>query len=131
MTATVGDAAIAVRGRAAAASANEVLVLDATQRPLGWLMTDDIPGEGAITPELADPSSPQMDRRTTLKDALSMLLDQDVQQGVVVDRNGQLRGLLTIGAVMAWMRDERSRATPDVASIETVRATDPDPDDEA
>jgi CBS domain-containing protein len=73
-------------------------------------MSEDIPGEGVIAPEHADPSSPHMDRRTTLKDALSMLLDQDVQSGIVVDRRGQLRGLLTIEAVMTWMRAERTRA---------------------
>ena len=80
------------------------------ERPIGWLLTDHLRGEGVITAELADPSSPTMDRRTTLKDALSMLLDQDVQSGIVIDRTGQLRGLLTIRAVMDWMRDERSRS---------------------
>jgi len=129
VTAAVGEEAIAVRVRAAEAQAREVLVLDAEERPLGWLMTGDIPGEGAIAAAHADPSSPQMDRRTTLKDALSMLLDQDVQSGIVVDRTGRLRGLLTVGSVMDWMRDERSRATAD--GDNTPPAPAPDPDDEA
>jgi hypothetical protein len=39
-----------------------------------------------------------------------MLLEEGVQTGVVVDRAGRLRGLLTVNAVIAWMRDERSRS---------------------
>ncbi|MFN8621620.1 MAG: betaine/proline/choline family ABC transporter ATP-binding protein [Chloroflexota bacterium] len=123
VTVTVGEAAAGARARAAAADAREVLVLDADHRPVGWLMREDIPGEGAIAAEHADPSSPQMDRRTTLKDALSMLLDQDVQSGIVVDRHGQLRGLLTIEAVMTWMRSERSRAVEGAAA--SAEAADP------
>jgi osmoprotectant transport system ATP-binding protein len=111
--ARLGEPAVEVRARAAAEAAREVLVVDDGTRPVGWLMAEDIPGEGAIREELADPSSPLMDRRTTLKDATSMLLDQEVQSGIVVDRTGRLRGLLTIGAVIDWMRDERSRQAPD------------------
>ena len=54
---------------------------------------------GRSTPTLAEPMSPLLDRRTTLKDALSMLLDADVQAGVVVDRTG---------AVAASSRSSRS-----------------------
>ena len=32
--------------------------------------------------------SPLLNRRATLKDALSLLLDSDVQAGIVVDRDG-------------------------------------------
>jgi osmoprotectant transport system ATP-binding protein len=113
VTVRVGDAASAARAAAIGAGAREVLVMDTTGVPLGWLMTEDIPGEGSIVSEHADPSSPVMDRRTTLKDALSMLLDHDVQSGIVVDRHGQLRGLLSIRTVMDWMRDERARAAGD------------------
>jgi osmoprotectant transport system ATP-binding protein len=113
VTVHVGDAASAARATAIGAGAREVLVMDPNGLPLGWLMTEDIPGEGSVTAEMADPSSPIMDRRTTLKDSLSMLLDHDVQSGIVVDRHGQLRGLVTIRAVMEWMRDERARAAGD------------------
>jgi osmoprotectant transport system ATP-binding protein len=115
VTVHVGDAAAAARATAIGAGAPEVLVMDPNGLPLGWLMTEDIPGEGSVTAEMADPSSPIMDRRTTLKDALSMLLDHDVQSGIVVDRHGQLRGLVTIRTVMDWMRDERARAAGDPA----------------
>ena len=42
--------------------------------------------EGTLTADMAEAMSPLLNRRTTLKDALSMLLDADVQAGIVVDR---------------------------------------------
>ena len=57
--------------------------------------------------------SPLLDRRDTLKDATSRLLDEEVGNGVVVDRAGRVLGLLTLSAVMDWMQDDRSREVPD------------------
>ena len=74
--------------------------------------------DGRIDAELADPMSPLLDRRTTLKDATSLLLDQEVRSGVVVDEDGGVKGLLTLGAVMDWMQDDRSR-TEAAASQDT------------
>ncbi len=54
---------------------------------------------------MANPTSPPVNKRTTLKDALSMMLDADVQTGIVVDRNGAVQGLLTIDAVADKMRE--------------------------
>ena len=132
VTVKAGTAASAARATAVGANAREVLVLDAEDRPVGWLMREDIPGEGVVSVEMADPSSPTMDRRTTLKDALSMLLDHDVQSGIVIDRGGHLRGLLTVQAVMDWMRDERARAAgdPDAPAAEPGLDAD-DADDPA
>jgi osmoprotectant transport system ATP-binding protein len=126
VTVHVGDAAAAARATAIGAGAREVLVMDPNGLPLGWLMAEDIPGEGSVNAEMADPSSPIMDRRTTLKDSLSMLLDHDVQSGIVVDRRGQLRGLVTIRAVMDWMRDERARAAGDPEAPPAQPPLEPD-----
>ncbi len=54
---------------------------------------------------MANPVSPQLNRRTTLKDALSMMLDADVQTGIVVDRTGAVQGLLTFDTLAAKMRE--------------------------
>jgi CBS domain containing-hemolysin-like protein len=54
---------------------------------------------------MANPVSPTLNRRTTLKDALSMMLDADVQTGIVVDRTGAVQGLLTVDAVAEKMRE--------------------------
>ena len=53
---------------------------------------------------MANPVSPLVNKRTTLKDALSMMLDADVQTGIVVDRDGAVQGLLTVEAVAEKMR---------------------------
>ena len=65
-----------------------VLSSTSAKRPLGWIAHDDLPADGPITAAMANPVSPTVNRRTTLKDALSMMLDADVQTGVVVDRTG-------------------------------------------
>ena len=49
--------------------------------------------------------SPLLNRRTTLKDALSLLLDADVQAGIVVDRNGAVIGLVTADMIAERMRE--------------------------
>ena len=62
---------------------------------------------------MADPTSPFLDRRTTLKDALSLLLEQDVRAGIVVDRAGSLRGVVTMGQITAWSRERAGAPGPD------------------
>ena len=74
-------------------------------RPLGWVDQHQVPAEGVLAAELVETTSPLLDRRTTLKDALSILLDRDVQAGVVVDRHGVYRGVITVDQIAAYMRD--------------------------
>jgi CBS domain-containing protein len=57
--------------------------------------------------------SPLLDRRTTLKDALSMLLDADVQAGIVVDRTGAVRGLVTVDMIAERLRERAPEPTTD------------------
>ncbi|HTG42036.1 MAG TPA: CBS domain-containing protein, partial [Methylomirabilota bacterium] len=81
-----------------------LLMIDASNRPLGWVAHGDIPAEGVLTEAMANPVSPTVNKRTTLKDALSMMLDADVQTGIVVDRTGAVQGLLTVDAIAEKMR---------------------------
>jgi osmoprotectant transport system ATP-binding protein len=105
VTAHVGDDAAEARGRVRADPFQYLLLLDGSERPIGWIDQDHVPASGALHVDLVDSTSPLLDRRTTLKDALSMLLDDLVQAGVVVDRRGAFRGLVTIDAVMRLMRE--------------------------
>jgi len=104
VTARPGSETADARRRALDDPLRYLLVVDAQNRPLGWVAHGDIPADGVITEEMANPVSPTVNKRTTLKDALSMMLDADVQTGIVVDRDGAVQGLLTVEAVAEKMR---------------------------
>ena len=104
ITARPGDPAGPARERILADPFPYLLLVDDLDRPIGWLDQRTLPAEGALTAASAIPMSPLFDRRTTLKDALSMLLDADVQAGVLVDRDRRTRGIVTAGMVADWFR---------------------------
>jgi osmoprotectant transport system ATP-binding protein len=110
ITARVGDPAAEGRRRILADPFPYLLLVDDADRPIGWIPEDDCPTEGALTEAMASPMSPLLDRRTTLKDALSLLLDADVQAGIVVDRRGAVLGLVTVEMIAARMRDTAGEA---------------------
>ncbi len=105
VTARVGSDAGDARRRTQADPFGYLLLLDDEGRPLGWVDQHQVPADGALVAELVETTSPLLDRRTTLKDALSILLDRDVQAGVVVDRHGVYRGVITVDQIAAYMRD--------------------------
>jgi osmoprotectant transport system ATP-binding protein len=104
-TVRAGEPAAQAKAKAAADPQGYVLMTDDAGRPLGWVGRHDIPEFGEIVEAMANPVSPTVNRRTTLKDALSMMLDADVQTGIVVDRNGVVQGLLTVAAVARKMQE--------------------------
>jgi osmoprotectant transport system ATP-binding protein len=110
--ARIGEPSEEVRVRAREWAERYVLVVDAAERPVGWLDVRHLQQDGRVGPSDADAMSPELDRRTTLKDALSLLLDEGVRSGIVVDRHRRVMGLLTVEAVMAFLRDDRSREVP-------------------
>ncbi len=81
-----------------------VLLMDDDDRPIGWVELAELDPATMLSVELADPMSPLLDRRATLKDATSRLLDEEVRNGVVTDREGRVLGLLTLRSIMDWMR---------------------------
>jgi osmoprotectant transport system ATP-binding protein len=105
VTAHPGEEAAGPRSRALADAVPWILLLDGADRPIGWIEAESCPVTGTLSEDLADGTSPLLDRRTTLKDALSMLLASDVQAGIVVDARGAYQGLVT-----ADMISERIRA---------------------
>ena len=134
-----GDANHDVIARARARQDRFVLVVDASDRPVGWVDASDLPADGQVSEADAEATSPILDRRTTLKDATSLLLDQEVRSGIVVDGAGKVLGILTVDVVMEWMRDDRSREVPAdiadavagatiVAGADTVAGPTPRPD---
>ena len=101
-----------------------LLLIDDGRRPIGWIRQDQCPADGALTEAMATPMSPLLNRRATLKDALSLLLDADVQAGIVVDRHGS-----TLGIVTADMIAERMRGGDHVVPSEPFPSEEPEAGD--
>lgn len=95
----VGDRAGVLRTPARGLADQYALLLDAADRPVGWIRVDRIAPDQVLGADMADPASPFLDRRTTLKDALSLLLGQDVQAGVVTDHAGVFQGIVTLDQI--------------------------------
>ena len=103
-TARPGDDAAAARRAALGHPWGYLLLVDDGGAPIGWIRDADIPEEGVLTEDMAVPMSPLLNRRATLKDALSLLLDADVQAGIVVDRDGRALGVVTVEMIADVMR---------------------------
>ena len=108
-TAHAGEPTESARVRIQANAFPYLLLVDAEDRPVGWLDLGEMPDDGVLRADRAIPMSPLLNRRTTLKDALSILLAADVQAGIVVDRNGVVQGLVTAGMIADWFRDDVRR----------------------
>ena len=111
VTARPGEDAAEARRRVLADPFHYLLLVDEQRRPIGWIDQNDVPTTGTLDAALAIPMSPLLDPRTTLKDALSMLLDADVQAGIVVDRAGAVVGLVTVDMIAEWLRDRSSEGS--------------------
>jgi osmoprotectant transport system ATP-binding protein len=83
-----------------------VLVTDAQRRPLGWVATDDLTGDGVVEPEMAVPGSTLLQPESTLRDALSAMLASSVQLGVVVDDQDAVLGVISVAAISGTLQDE-------------------------
>jgi osmoprotectant transport system ATP-binding protein len=130
LTAVVGSDAGEARKRGLAASFRFLLVTDQANRPLGWVDAPKLPESGSITEVMASATSPFVNKRTTLKDALSMLLDADVQVGIVTDRSGAIQGLLTVDMIAERMRAGH-KAPAYLVDAPGSEPADPDPGEPA
>ena len=104
VTAHPGEPAAGPRSRALDNPVPYILLLDEGDRPIGWVAAATCPADTTLAEPMADAMSPLLGRRTTLKDALSMLLASDVQAGIVVDRRGAYLGLVIADAIAERMR---------------------------
>jgi osmoprotectant transport system ATP-binding protein len=104
-TARPGDDVAAARKRAAADPFPYLLLVDDANRPIGWIDDRRLQSLDSLSADVAESESPLFDRHTTLKDALSMLLEAGVQAGIVVNDAGAVQGLVTVEMIL-----ERTRA---------------------
>ncbi|HTS15445.1 MAG TPA: CBS domain-containing protein, partial [Candidatus Sulfotelmatobacter sp.] len=110
VTAAPGDDAADARRRILADPFPYLLMVDAAGAPIGWLDQRIVPASGALSEAGAVSMSPLFSPETTLKDALSMLLDNAVQAGIVIDRSGRAIGLVTADDVAAAARPDPAPA---------------------
>jgi osmoprotectant transport system ATP-binding protein len=105
VTARAGDRATEEHRRALGATFPWLLLVDDAGRPLAWVAREHVrPGE-PLGGAQSSPAEPLLDRRATLKDALSILLGAAVHAGIVVDREGRVQGLVTVAAIAAVARE--------------------------
>ncbi|MDO8483951.1 MAG: CBS domain-containing protein, partial [Candidatus Limnocylindrales bacterium] len=123
VTAQPGDEAAETRRRVLDDAFPYLLLVDEARRPIGWIDPDGLLAGGRLTEAMATPMSPLFNRRATLKDALSLLLDSDVQAGIVVDRHGA-----TLGIVTADMIADRMRGGDHVVAAEPFPGEEPEPE---
>ncbi len=105
-TARPGDDVADARRRLAADPFRYLLIVDDDDRPIGWVDERQLRADGPLSADLASPMSPLLGPRTTLKDALSMLLDADVQAGIVTDGSGRTQGIVTLDLIIDELRGE-------------------------
>ena len=90
-----GEPVAAVRARMAEADLPYPLLVDAEQRPLGWLSERGMAGDRVVD-DRRSPADPVLDVDDVLRDALSDLLAHEAQYGPVVDSSGRVAGVLSI-----------------------------------
>jgi osmoprotectant transport system ATP-binding protein len=91
----VGEPVSEVRAKVADSDLPYPLLIDADDRPLGWLSDRALAGERA-TDDLRSRAEPVVELDDVLRDALSDLLQNETMYGPVVDARGRVAGVLSI-----------------------------------
>jgi osmoprotectant transport system ATP-binding protein len=107
-----GEARADVRRRLDGAPVSHALMVDEGNRPLGWIATGELAGDGQIDAEMATPGAPTVEPETTMRDALSAMLSSSVQLGVVVDDRGQVLGLISVDAISGVLQPDGDGPAP-------------------
>jgi osmoprotectant transport system ATP-binding protein len=105
VTARAGAAGTDDHRRALSGSFPWLLLVDELDRPVAWIARDEIRPGVALAESRSSAAAPLLDRRATLKDALSILLDADVHAGIVVDRAQRVLGLVTVAGIAGLLRE--------------------------
>jgi osmoprotectant transport system ATP-binding protein len=104
-----GEPVAEARARAAASEVPYPLLVDAQNRPLGWLPERALVGE-LVDAEGRSTPNPVLELDDILRDALSDLLAEEAQYGPVVDEHGAVCGVLSIEILSHRLRAEREAA---------------------
>jgi osmoprotectant transport system ATP-binding protein len=123
VNATEGDDAAEIRGRLGGADVPWALLVDADNKPVGWIEPDKL-REGKVTRQLVSPDPPVIvERDDVLRDALSDLLSAESHYGVVVDPYGHVENALSIDAISHAINSDPSKV-PSTAEMLAASADD-------
>jgi osmoprotectant transport system ATP-binding protein len=103
-TARAGEARADVHRRLEERAEDYALLLDESDRPIGWIARRDLGGDGVVSDDDATPGSPTVQPESTLRDALSVMLGSSVQLGVVVDESERVLGVVSVDAISDVLR---------------------------
>ena len=118
-TCRTGEPTADVRRRLAETDLDIPLLIDAEQRPVGWLSERALLGE-RVRDELRSRADPVVELDDILRDALSDLLAKESMYGPVVDARGRTVGVLSIQVIS----QAAGRAAADVPSPTELVETD-------
>ncbi|MDW5597109.1 ATP-binding cassette domain-containing protein [Conexibacter stalactiti] len=101
--ARVGEPAADARQRAERHGADELVVLDGAEQPIGRLPIERLNGQ-PVAVEDADPLAATAGRATSLRDALSLVVADRNRPLVVVEDDGRLAGLVSLELISDALR---------------------------
>ncbi|HST39081.1 MAG TPA: ATP-binding cassette domain-containing protein [Conexibacter sp.] len=101
--ARVGEPAAQARQRAERHGADELVVLDGAELPIGRLPIERLNGQ-PVAAEDADPLAATAGRATSLRDALSLVVADRNRPLVVVEDDGRLAGLVSLELISDALR---------------------------
>jgi osmoprotectant transport system ATP-binding protein len=101
----VGEPVGEARGKVQDSDIPIPLLVDGDGRPVGWLSERGLAGE-RVEAVLRSGAEPVVELDDVLRDALSKLLQADVQYGAVVDHNGRVVGVLSLEMVGQALQTE-------------------------
>lgn len=115
LTAGAGDLASDVLSRLEGSGKNNVVVLDRRKRPVQWLNRRQVSRLQVMTDQV-DPDLAVVSDRSTLNDALDVMLVNSVSAALVTGRRDAFLGLVTVDTVMESIRAAQQAAKGDADS---------------
>ncbi|MBM6622025.1 ATP-binding cassette domain-containing protein [Micrococcaceae bacterium RIT802] len=112
VTAVAGDIASDVLSRLQGAGHQNAVILDARKRPIQWLNRRQISRMQVITDQV-DANLAVVSDRSTLNDALDVMLVGSVSAAIVTGRRDAFLGLVTVDTVMDSIRAAQEAAKGD------------------
>ncbi len=98
----VGEPVAQARKKIEDADLSMAMLVDETNRPLGWLSDRALTGE-RVTSDLRSPAEPVADLDDVLRDALSDLLSSQTRYGAVLDARGGMAGVLSLEVIQQFL----------------------------